>query len=618
MTLGLAEHQGNLFDEVARFCEAELPASSIYALLHRERDHLFPDEFFADLFSAHGRRSVPPSVVATVMVCQRLEGLSDRDAVERYCFDNRWRYAAGVGGYGHSAWTSFAHTVLVDMRERLRRSDNPNRIFEVALGAARDAGVIGRRRVLDSTPLYDAVATMDTVSLIRSAIRGLLSAAEPALEAELRGVLRRDDDYASAGKPVCDWDDKAAREVLVDELALDAYACLMTLDGRALGPGLTQAAQLLAAVCGQDLELATGTKLGEEVFRIARRVAPGRIISTVDPETRHGHKTASRGFDGFKGHVGIDPDSEIITTTAVTAGNAGDASVAKDLIADLIKETTTSTDTTSTDTTSTDTTSTDTTSTDTTSTDTTSTEATSTDTTSTEATSTEATSTEATSTEATSTGTANDNADSVADAENDQDDQDGDVTAGRAKVYGDQAYGTGEFQRFLEDHDIDSACKTQAPSAAGGMFTKAAFDINLVDDTVSCPNQITITIRRNAAGAGTAYFGEACIACPLRDQCTKASSGRSIHVGIYEDSLARARTRQASAGWADDYRATRPKVERKLGHLMFRKHGGRRARVRGRTKVAADFSLLAAATNLARLAVLGLHNTCGAWVVAGA
>jgi hypothetical protein len=83
MTLGLAEHQGNLFDEVARFCEAELPATSIYALLHRERDNLFPDEFFADLFSVHGRRSVPPSVVATVMVLQRLEGLSDRDAVER-------------------------------------------------------------------------------------------------------------------------------------------------------------------------------------------------------------------------------------------------------------------------------------------------------------------------------------------------------------------------------------------------------------------------------------------------------------------------------------------------------------------------------------------------------
>ena len=62
------------------------------------------------------------------------------------------------------------------------------------------------------------------------------------------------------------------------------------------------------------------------MFRIARRVAPDRVISTVDPQARHGHKTAARGFDGYKGHVGIDPDSEIITATTVTAGNAGDAS----------------------------------------------------------------------------------------------------------------------------------------------------------------------------------------------------------------------------------------------------------------------------------------------------
>jgi len=99
MTLGMAERQGDLLDDVTRFCDDVVPASSVYALLHRERDRLFPDEFFADLFSDRGRRSVPPSVVATVMVLQRLEGLSDREAVERYTFDARFRYAAGVGGY---------------------------------------------------------------------------------------------------------------------------------------------------------------------------------------------------------------------------------------------------------------------------------------------------------------------------------------------------------------------------------------------------------------------------------------------------------------------------------------------------------------------------------------
>jgi len=172
MTLGVADKQGDLFDDVGRLCAEALPERSIYSFLAKERDRLFPDEAFADLFDEKkGRRSVPPSVVATVMVLQRLEGLSDREAVERYCFDNRWRDAAGVGGYDGSGWATFAYTVLVDMRERLRNSKDPDRIFAAALGAAREAGLVGKKRALDSTPLYDAVATMDTVTLIRSAIR---------------------------------------------------------------------------------------------------------------------------------------------------------------------------------------------------------------------------------------------------------------------------------------------------------------------------------------------------------------------------------------------------------------------------------------------------------------
>src|SRR5664280_988080 len=331
MTLGVADKQGELLDDVARFCEEALPGRSIYAFLRRERDQLFPDEAFSDLFTDRGRRSVPPSVVAVVMVLQRLEGLSDREAVERYCFDNRWRYAAGVGGYDAGGWASFAHTVLVDMRERLRNSEHPNRIFEAALGAAREAGLIGRKRALDSTPLYDAVATMDTVTLIRSAIRGLLKVADPELAFELQGVLTSGDDYLSAAKPQIDWDDEVARETLIDSRAKDAHACLVVLEGRALDPVVTEAATLLATVVGQDLE--TGD---DGVFRIARRVAKDRVISTVDPEARHGHKTQARGFDGYKGHTAIDPDSEIITATTVTPGNTSDGSVATDLIGDLL------------------------------------------------------------------------------------------------------------------------------------------------------------------------------------------------------------------------------------------------------------------------------------------
>jgi hypothetical protein len=535
-----------LFGSTAGFCQDRVGSGSVYGFLHRECRRLFPDELFADLFTDVGRRSVPPMIVAVVMVLQRLEGLSDREAVDRFCFDARWKYAAGGLDFDYPG---FVHTVLVDMRARLARSQEPGRIFEVVLKTADAAGLVGRRRVLDSTPIYDAVATMDTVTLVRSAVRGLLAAADAGLEGELRAVVVRDDDYAGPGKPVCDWDDPVARVQLVDALARDGRATLAVLEGRCLSAVVQQAAALLATVLGQDLE-----QTADGVFQIARRVAKDRVISTVDPETRHGHKTAARGFDGYKGHVGIDPDSEIITAATVTPGNAGDAGVAEDLIADLLPA--------------------------------------------------PADAGDDGAAEAAAAGERSGGADDQAGGD-------------RANVYGDNAYGTGEFQDRLAGAGIESRCKTQPPTAAGGLFAKDVFDVDLDTDTVTCPNNKTAEIRRGKNGTGIAEFGTVCADCPLRARCTKAAGGRSIKVGPYERRLAEARQRQTDPEWVADYRATRPKVERKIGHLMRRRHGGRRARVRGQAKIAADFALLAAAVNLARLSVLGVTATVGgSWVVA--
>ena len=160
--------------------------------------------------------------------------------------------------------------------------------------------------------------------------------------------------------------------------------------------------------------------------------------------------------------------------------------------------------------------------------------------------------------------------------------------------------------------------KTQPPTAPAGRFAKDEFDVNLDADTVTCPNGETTTIRRGVDGDGIAYFGEACTDCPLRAQCTTARDGRTIRVGRHEQRLADARRQQQDPAWVADYRATRPKVERKLGHLMRRKHGGRRARMRGTPKIDADFNLLATAHNLARLAVLGARSTTTGWAVATA
>jgi hypothetical protein len=172
------------------------------------------------------------------------------------------------------------------------------------------------------------------------------------------------------------------------------------------------------------------------------------------------------------------------------------------------------------------------------------------------------------------------------------------------------------LQARLEDAGIDSGCKTQPATAPGGRFTKDRFGIDLPNDTVTCPAGRTVAIRWGSGGSGSASFAEHCAGCPLREQCTTSATGRTVPIGPHEQGHARARARHANPAWQADYRATRPKVERKLAHLMRRKHGGRRARVRGTTKVDADFRLLAAATNLARLAILGLHTTATGWTVA--
>jgi hypothetical protein len=546
MTLGLAPRQADLFRTTAAFCEGRVAPDSIYGILHRECFTLFPDEMFADLFDDAGRRSVPPMIVAVVMVLQRVEGCSDREAADRFAFDVRWKYAAGGLDFDYPG---FVHTVLVDMRARLARSERPDRIFEVTLDAARRAGLVGRRRVLDSTPLYDAVATMDTVTLVRSAIRGLLKAAGGEVAGRLRGVLARDDDYAAAGKPACDYDDAAAREELVDALARDARALLAALDGEEPDPELARAAALLASVTGQDLE-----QDPSGVFRIARRVAPDRVISTVDPDARHGHKTSARGFDGYKGHIAIDPDSEIITATGATPGNSGDAGAAESLLADLLPGDQDSA---------------------------------------------------ADGGQAPAAATSEPGGPAAGDGEDEN----------QPSVYGDAAYGSGELIGALDNAGIYNGIKCQPPAAVKGCFPKDRFAIDLDGKTVTCPAGVTVPIRASGRDrhAGTASFGAACRACPLAAQCTTAKGGRTITIGPHEARLAAARIRQKDPAWRADYRATRPKVERKIGHLMRRRHGGRRARVRGLAKVAADFALLAAAVNLARLAVLGVACQNGAW-----
>ncbi len=261
MTVGREPCQADLFKGSA-FVRERLAAGSVLAVLEREGCRLFPEGMFDDLFSSRGRRSVPPRVVASVMVLQRWFGLSDREAVAAFEFDLRWRFACGgldVDGGG------FCHTVLVGMRARLAASGQPRRIFDAVLDAARLAGALSQRRVLDSVPIYDAVATQDTTTMLHSAIGAVLAAASDAA-ADVAAALGGG--YASGAGPHCDWDDPRARQELVDRLGADAAAVLAALEGRRLHGALSEAAELLAAVAGQDLCQDDSGR-----FMIARRVA---------------------------------------------------------------------------------------------------------------------------------------------------------------------------------------------------------------------------------------------------------------------------------------------------------------------------------------------------------
>jgi hypothetical protein len=377
---------------------------------------------------------------------------------------------------------------------------------------------------LDSTPVYDAVATQDTVTQLRAAIRKLLIVLDNSasgLAARVRAALERDDDYATLGKPPCDWDDPAAREALVDALVHDALAVLAVLDGELLRGAARDAADLLAIVAGQDV--AEGD---DGVFRIVRGVAKDRVISVVDPEARHGHKSQNRRFDGYKAHTSVDPDSELIDEVVVTPANAPD----RDAVDDLLAE------------------------------------------------------------------------------HQDADD--------KPTVLGDSAYADGATRQRLEDDGYEVISKTPPVRNSTGGFPKDRFNVDPDAGTVTCPARHTVAIRPVRGGGGKASFAAHCADCGLRGECTTSRRGRTISVHPQEAILQRARADQTSPEWKTRYRADRPIVERKIAHLMRRAWGGRRARTRGRLRVATDIDTRAGAINLARLAVLGLNFNRGSWTIA--
>jgi hypothetical protein len=309
--------------DAASWCRHLIPKGSVYAFLADHRQQLFPPELFADVArQGGGHASVPAEVVATVMVLQALEGLSDREAISALRRDIAWKVACGL----RLDDEGFHPTVLVYWRARLRASARPRRILEAVGQVVEQTGVLkGRgRRVLDSTVLEDAVATQDTVTQLVAAIRRVRRLVPGAREVKLAAH-----DYDQQGKPQCAWDDLEAKQALVSGLVSDALAVVAAVADLALDDEQAEAVALLALVAGQDVE--AGERPGS--WRIARRVAKDRVISTVDSEARHVRKTSATRRDGYKAHIAAEPETGLVTECALTAATAPDGPTGVELLA---------------------------------------------------------------------------------------------------------------------------------------------------------------------------------------------------------------------------------------------------------------------------------------------
>ena len=302
-------------------CRQLVRDGGVEAFLADHRHQLFPDEMFEDLFpSGRGRPSVPADVVASVMVLQALEGLSDRDAARALRDRISWKVACGLALDDEG----FDYSVLAYWRARLKKSEQPQRIFYAVRAVVNATGVLkGKaRRALDSTLLDDAVATQDTVTQLIAAVRRACRVVPGAA-----GVPVGAHDYESAGKPVIAWDDQLAKAALVDGLVKDALAIIGAFPAVPHEPEAAAALGLLALVAGQDVEQAD-----DGTWRVAQKVAPDRVISVVDPEARHMHKSRSEYRDGFKAHVAIEPETGILTAIELTPANTADAAVGVGLL----------------------------------------------------------------------------------------------------------------------------------------------------------------------------------------------------------------------------------------------------------------------------------------------
>src|SRR5712691_4033494 len=531
-----------------------IPAGSMFAFLAAHRAEVFPDADYADLFAppGMGRPSLPATQMATVLTLQALHDYSDRETAEAVRFDVRWKAAIGAplddAGFDPSS--------LVYWRNRIAKSERPHRINDTVKKVVEQTGVLKgrRRRAVDSTILADGVATQDTVTQLVSAIRR--AAREVPGAAEQIAAVCTGHDYGKPGKPKIDWDDPAAKDALVSALVNDANAVVAALEGRDLEERAASAVALLALVAGQDVEPAEGSDGTDGRWRIARKVAGDRVVSTVDPDARHTRKSPEARRDGYRAHLAADPETGILTDEKLTraAGqDNSDPAVAEEFLA-----------------------------------------------------------AEAAREDSGTAGAAGDTGPGAAGGPGSGAERDG--GGDPLAWYGDSAYGTGDLRDAIERAGHQAVIKPkplQAPVKGG--FTVDDFTVSEEQGTVTCPARSTVPLSRTRV----ATFGVLCRDCPLRERCTTCKTGRKLVLHPRDDLLRAARADWAAgSGLRKDYKMHRPDIERAIAQVATWRGRRLRLRYRGVAKNNAWLKRRTAALNLRNLIGKGLTRRGGAWALA--
>ena len=320
---------------------------TFYGLLASLRGQLFRDDDFAEIYGPdNGRDSVPPSLLATALLLQTYDKVSDAEAKARADFDIRWKVALGI----EIEDRPFAKSTLQMFRAQLILHDKVREVFESSLRLARQSGYLkkrGMRVALDTTYILGRGAVKDTYNLLADGIVKLMRALAAVAKIDVRewAAAQRYDKYLGSsikGEAAIDWSDRRARAALLAEIVADADRLLELArrawvelpEDSAQRQSIADGAELLGQLLHQDIERKSGDADAHADDGVSLRdgVSKDRMVSVHDPELRHGHKSSRRRFNGHKAAIVVDTDSQLITAVDVLPGNAPDNLGALELV----------------------------------------------------------------------------------------------------------------------------------------------------------------------------------------------------------------------------------------------------------------------------------------------